>query len=177
MVSLRSTTDTPLQGPECFNLQKPTLEEFDRESGRTSDFPRTSPHSTAPVAGLRHKATPDGVHVDVVDHRHQGPGFPDVRSSRHLIARTGFTGWLGQNAPGVRRWPLTCRRLTCGVLRSTTDTPLQGPECFNLQKPTLEEFDRESGRTSDFPRTSPHSTTRQSLAFATRPRRTGFMWM
>jgi len=36
---------------------------------------RTRP---APVAGLRHKATPDGVHVDVVDHRHQGPGFPDV---------------------------------------------------------------------------------------------------
>ena len=25
------------------------------------------------------------------------------------------TGWLGQNAPGLRRWPLTCRRLTCGV--------------------------------------------------------------
>ena len=42
VVSLRSTTAT-----QPFNLEAPTPGEFDRESNRRSDFPRTSPHLTS----------------------------------------------------------------------------------------------------------------------------------
>ena len=43
----------------------------------------------------------------------QPPLGPMLTLRSHL--EESIVGWLGQNAPGVQRWPLTCRRLTCGV--------------------------------------------------------------
>ena len=75
----RAPPQPPLfRGPEASILRSPLWRNSigNQVARRISLEPaRTRP---APVAGLRHKATPDGVHVDVVDHRHQGPGFPDV---------------------------------------------------------------------------------------------------
>ncbi len=81
--------------PERFNLEATTPGDSigNQVAGRVSLDPgRTRP---APVAGLRHEATPDWVQVDVVDHRHQRPGFPDVP----IETATGLPNRTGRTAP------------------------------------------------------------------------------
>ncbi len=86
------------------------------------------------------------------------------------------TEWLGQYAPGLQRRPLTCRRLSCGVATLHHSHPSSGAGKF---QPEAHSGGIRSGIRSHvgFPSNQPALDQRQSLAFATRPRRTGFMWM
>ena len=144
--SLHSTTATPLQGPECFNLEKPTLEEFDRRvAGQYAPgvqrWPLTCRRLTCGVATPPQPpdATQAGEQNGVACGRmprvatlaidmseahlwcRRAPTKPplfrgrNVSTLRSPLWTNSIVGWLGQNAPGVQRWPLTCRRLTCGV--------------------------------------------------------------